>query len=195
MTMKEDLNLQIETLRERIREQKKRSGMTIDQVAEAAGVSKSVAIKFLSNSKLDPRLHDSVAFCKFFGVSLDESFGLETPQEPAGVPQDILERSHRLEVENARLSATNAAQRSQIRSAHSICYMLVFFCILLALSLVVYLVIDSQITDAGIIRGGKLSAAAWLFIGLIVASIIAAGAAILRIVRREDKEEPPCSNA
>lgn len=192
--MKEDLNLQIEALRERIREQKKHSGMTIDQVAEAAGVSKSVAIKFLSNSKLDPRLHDSVAFCKFFDISLDEAFGLEAPHESAGVPQDILDRSRRLEVENARLSAANAAQRSQIRSTHSICYVLVFFCILLALSLVVYLVIDLQITDAGIIRSGELSGAAWLFIGLIVASIIAAGATILRIVRREDKEDGTCSN-
>ena len=71
---------------------------------------------------------------------------------------------------------------------HSLCYVLVFFCVLLALSLVSYLLIDSQVTDAGIIRGGKLSVAAWLFISLIAASVISIGIVILLIIRKERRE-------
>ena len=67
--------------------------------------------------------------------------------------------------------------------------MLVFFCIMLTLSLIVYLMIDSQITNAGIIRGGRLSGAAWAFIGLIVASVVAAGITILRIISKENQHE------
>ena len=49
--------------------------------------------------------------------------------------------------------------------------------------------IDSQITDAGIIRGGRLSGAAWAFISLIAASVVAAGITILRIIRKENQHE------
>lgn len=80
-------------------------------------------------------------------------------------------------------------QRAQIKATHAICYLLVFFCAMLAFSLIVYLVIDSQITDAGIIRDGRLSVMAWIFIALIVASILAVGFTILRIVKKETRNE------
>ena len=56
------------------------------------------------------------------------------------------------------------------------------------MSLVAYLIIDAQIKNAGLIQGGSLSALAWAFIALIVVTVIAGGIAILRIVRRENRE-------
>ena len=41
--------------------------------------------------------------------------------------------------------ATNGAQRAQIKSTHTICYVLLFISAMLAVSLVAYLVIDAQI--------------------------------------------------
>lgn len=183
-----------DSLRERIRDEKKKSGLTIDQVADESGVSKTAVIKLLSNGKVDLKLNDCIALCKYFDISIDQTFGLREPVEAPEVPKELIERNRKLEIENARLIATVEANRTQINAIHSICYILVFFCVLLAMSLVVYLVIDSQITDAGIIRGGELSFAAWMFIALIIAAILAAGFTISRIIRKENKEAGSCSN-
>ena len=185
----EDTSLLVETFRSRIREEKWKSGLTIEQLAEEAGIPKSALIKLLSNSKVDLRLSDCAALCKYFDISIDEMSGVRSPAKKQATPQDVLDRNRDLAVENARLASANEVLREQIKSVHSVCYILVFFCLVLALSLVIYLVIDSQITDAGIIRGGELSFSAWLFIALIVASIVTAGIAIVRIMRRENQHE------
>ena len=189
MSAAESIAANAEALREQIRDAKKKSGLTIDQLSEEAGISKTSTIKLLSNAKVDLRLNDSVALCKFFDLSMDESFGLCRPQIAPATPQDVLDRNRELERENAKLSATVDSQQAQIRSTHTICYVLTFFCILLSVSLVAYLIIDAQIRNAGLIQGGTLSALAWAFIALIAASVISGGIAILRVIRKENQHE------
>lgn len=190
----EDSSLFSEAFRERIREAKKKSGLTIDQVAEDSGVPKTAVIKLLSNGKVELKLNDCIALCRFFGLSIDEMYGLRAPAPAAETPQDVLDRNRDLTIENAQLRASVEILRAQIRAVHSICYVLLFLSALLAMSLVAYLVIDAQITNAGLIQGGSLSALAWAFIALIAVAVILGGIAILRIVRRENKEAHSCSN-
>lgn len=185
MSAIQELEPYISAYQGKIRKAKDASGMTLEELAERSGVSDSAVRRLYAGTQTDPKLYYSAALCKTLGLSLDEMFGLEQPTDS---PSELQERCHKLELENVRLTAANEAQRAQIKSAHAISYLLAFFCTLLAVSLIVYLVIDSQITDAGIIRSGKLSVMAWLFIALIVAAILAAGFTILRIVRKERKE-------
>ena len=186
MSAIQELEPYISAYQGRFRQAKDDSKLTLEELAERSGVSYSAVSRLYSGSQSDPRLYNSAALCKTLGLSLDEMFGLEQPTDS---PSELQERCHKLELENVRLTAANEAQRAQIKSTHAISYLLAFFCAVLAFSLIVYLVIDSQITDAGIIRGGKLSLLAWLFIALIVASILAAGFTILRIVKKERKED------
>ena len=160
--------------------------MTISALSERSGVPYSNVSRVNSGVQANPLLYNEAAIADTLGLSLDALCGLE---QPAGSPSELQERNHKLELENAKLVTTNEAQKAQIRSTHTICYVLVFFCIMLTLSLIVYLMIDAQITNAGIIRGGRLSSAAWVFIGLIVASVVAAGITILRIIRNENQHE------
>lgn len=190
----EDSSLFSEAFRERIREAKKKSGLTLDQLAEDSGVSKTTVIRLMSNGKVDLKLNDCVALCQFFGLSIDEAFGLRAPAPAAETPQDVLARNRDLTIENAQLRASVEILRAQIRSVHSICYVLLFISALLAMSLVAYLIIDAQIKNAGLIQGGTLSALAWAFIALIATAVISGGIAILRIVRRENREGHSCSN-
>lgn len=127
---------------------------TIDRLVEESGVSRSAVTKLCAGTQQDPKLYNSAALCRVLGLSLDELFGLKQPTDS---PSELQERNHRLELENVRATAANEMQRAQIKATHAICYLLVFFCAMLAFSLIVYLVIDSQITDAGIIRDGRLS--------------------------------------
>lgn len=190
----EDSALFSEAFRERIREAKKKSGLTIDQVAEDSGVPKTAVIKLLSNGKVELKLNDCIALCRFFGLSIDEMYGLRAPAPAAETPREVLDCNRDLEIENARLRASNEVLRAQIRSVHSIAYILLFISAMLAMSLVAYLVIDAQIKNAGLIQGGSLSVLAWAFIALIAAAVIFGGIAIARIIRRENKEDPSCSN-
>lgn len=185
MSAIQELEPYISAYQGKFRKAKDASGMTLEELAERSGVSDSAVRRLYAGTQADPKLFYSVALCKTLGLSVDEMFGLE---QPTGSPSELQERCHKLELENVRLTAANEAQRAQIKSTHAISYLLAFFCALLAVSLIVYLMIDSQITDAGIIREGKLSVMAWIFIALIVASILAAGFTILRIVKKEHKE-------
>ena len=185
MSTFEDSAPLVEALRENIREAKRKSGLTIDRLADEAGISRTAVIKLLSNSKIDPKLTDIAALCRYFDLSLDRVFSLHSEAAPPHTPQEVVAQNHALELENARLTASVDVQRTQLRFSHAMCYLMAFFCALLAICLVVYMVIDAQDTDAGIIRGGQLSAAAWILIALILASILAAAFAVLRFLRKE----------
>lgn len=185
MSTLEDLSPLVEALRERIREEKRKSGLTIDRLADEAGISRTAVIKLLSNSKIDPKLTDIAALCRYFDLSLDRVFSLHSEAVPLDTPQEVVEQNHTLELENARLTAALEVRRTQVRFAHAMCFLMVSFCALLAICLVVYMIIDAQIADAGIIRGGKLSVAAWILVALIFASILAAILIVLRFFRKE----------
>lgn len=186
MSAIQDLAPYIDAFPGRIRKAKDEEGITVEELADRSGASFSAVSRLYSGAQTNPQLYNAAAMCKVLGLSLDELFGLEQPAES---PSGLQERNRKLEIENARLVATNEANKMQIKAAHSICYILVFFCLVLALSLVIYLVIDSQITDAGIIRGGELSFAAWMFIALIVAAVVVAGYTISRTIRKENQHE------
>lgn len=186
MSAIQDLSPYIDAFPGRIRKAKDDRGMTVDELADRSGASFSSVSRLYSGTQVNPQLYNAAAMCKVLGLSLDELFGL---QPPANSPSEMQERNRKLEIENARLIAANEAQRAQIKSTHTLCYVLLFISALLAISLVAYLIIDAQIKNAGLIQGGTLSALAWAFIALIAASVIFGGIAILRIIRKENQHE------
>lgn len=104
------------------------------------------------------------------GLSLDELFGLENR---VGSPEKLTKQIHHVELENAKLEAATALQSAQIRSTHTMCYILALFCLLLSFTLIACLVTDAQIRNAGLIRDGDLTVTAWACIALIVGSVLA----------------------
>lgn len=186
MTSMEKLAPFFEAYSEKVKRRRNEVGMTISALSERSGVPYSNVSRVNSGVQANPLLYNEAAIADTLGLSLDDLCGLD---HAAGSQSELQERNYTLEIDNAKLTATTRAQAAQIRSIHAVCYVLVFFCLVLAMSLVVYLVIDSQVTDAGIIRGGKLSIMAWAFIGLIVAAVIAVGVTISHIIRKENQHE------
>lgn len=186
MTSMEKLAPFFEAYSEKVKRRRNEVGMTISALSERSGVPYSNVSRVNSGVQANPLLYNEAAIADTLGLSLDDLCGLD---HAAGSQSELQERNYTLEIDNAKLTATTKAQAAQIRSIHAVCYVLVFFCLVLAMSLVVYLVIDSQVTDAGIIRGGKLSTMAWAFIGLIVAAVIAVGVTISHIIRKESRNE------
>lgn len=175
-----------EAYSEKVKRRRNEVGMTISALSDKSGVPYSNVSRVNSGVQANPLLYNEAAIADTLGLSLDDLCGLD---HAAGSQSELQERNYTLEIDNAKLTATTKAQAAQIRSIHAVCYVLVFFCLVLAMSLVVYLVIDSQVTDAGIIRGGKLSIMAWALIGLIVAAVIAVGVTISHIIRKESRNE------
>ena len=186
LTSMEKLAPFFEAYSEKVKRRRNEVGMTISALSEKSGVPYSNVSRVNSGVQANPLLYNEAAIADTLGLSLDALCGLD---HAAGGQSELQERNYTLEIDNAKLTATTKAQAAQIRSIHAVCYVLVFFCLVLAMSLVVYLVIDSQVTDAGIIRGGKLSIMAWAFIGLIVAAVIAVGVTISHIIRKESRNE------
>lgn len=143
---------------------------TIDRLVEESGVSRSAVTKLCAGTQQDPKLYNSAALCRVLGLSLDELCGLVKPAES---PEELTDHIHHVEIENAKLEATAAVQSAQIRSTHTMCYVLALFCMLLSFSLIACLVTDAQIRSMGLVRDGDLSVAAWACIALIVGSALA----------------------
>ena len=154
----------------KIRNAKDRSGMTLEELSEKSGVSFSTVSRLYAGTQADPRLYNSAAICKALGLSLDELFGLENR---VGSPEKLTKQIHHVELENAKLEAATALQSAQIRSTHTMCYILALFCLLLSFTLIACLVTDAQIRNAGLIRDGDLTVTAWACIALIVGSVLA----------------------
>lgn len=89
---------------------------TIDRLVDESGVSRSAVTKLCAGTQQDPKLYNSAALCRVLGLSLDELFGLVQPAESS---EELAEQIHHVEIENAKLEATAAAQSAQIRSTHT----------------------------------------------------------------------------
>lgn len=186
LTSMEKLAPFFEAYSEKVKRRRNEVGMTISALSERSGVPYSNVSRVNSGVQANPLLYNEAAIADTLGLSLDDLFGLD---HAVGSQSELQDRVHNLEVENARLTATDKAQREQIKSVHSICYILVFFCVFFAMSIIAYLVFDAKVKNVGLIQDGKLSIAALVFICLIVASIVTAGIAIVRIIRKENQHE------
>lgn len=162
-----------------VKNAKDEQGRTIASLSESSGVPYSAVTKLCAGTQADPKLYNSAALCDDLGLSLDRLLGLT----PTGDIDKALRRVHELEIENAALKATVAAEKAQIKSAgrYSILYSII--CALLCASLVIYLFVDAQIRHAGLIINGSLSLEAWLFIALISISIIASAVILVHSFR------------
>lgn len=163
MSIIADLNPYIEQFQPRVRAEKNAQGLTNQQLIDTTGVSAYTVNTFLSGGLSDPKLFNSIAICKALGLSVDELFGL-TPESS--------EKLHELELENARLTAEREAQKSYIRGLRTFAFVLAAICAVLSVALVIYLLIDFDIRDAGLIRYGEPTPYAWIVISVIVASVL-----------------------
>lgn len=179
----------IEQYPKKIREAKEKKRYTINDIVDLSGVSKSAVSKLLDGSQMDPKLYNSVAMCMVLDLSLDELFGLDKPIDH---PESMQARIHQLELENAHLSGNvkrleevNALQKDQMRTRKPVIFVLLGMCAVLAMCLVVYLFIDSQITAQGLIRNGQPTAVAWFVIAVAATAVIASTVIISMALRKK----------
>lgn len=64
----------------RLREAKHGSMLTLQDISDKTGLSISTVKKMFSGEAVNPSVYNVAAVCKLLGVSLDDIFGLSTPE-------------------------------------------------------------------------------------------------------------------
>lgn len=174
MSAVQEVVLKLEDFQKRLKRAKESMHLTNQQFVDDSGVSFSTVSKIMAGNRIDPKLSDGVAMCMTAGLSVDEIFGLAKAKDD---PDALHTRIHELELENAhlagevdKLQAVNRVQSEQVKARRPLIYSLLGLCAVMALLLIVYLFVDAQIVDAGLIRQGDFSFAAWAIVAIVCVS-------------------------
>jgi transcriptional regulator with XRE-family HTH domain len=179
----------------RIRREKDAKGFTINTLADAAGVPVTAVGRINAGTQTDVKLAYAAALCDALGLSLDKLTGLSTP---TGNEPELLEKAHKLEIENIELTGENmrlqsevehqtekaALLQAQLTTRRPVIYTLLCSCAVMAFALLVYIILDIRVPDVGLIVHGDVSTAAWIVIGMIVAASGIIAWSLVKTIRR-----------
>lgn len=146
------------------------------------------------------------SICKELGVSVDEHYGITMPE--SGPDEKLTEKIRTLESENHVLKIQNVELigevenlksevshqkekadflRAQLKTRRPVIYTLMCSCAVMSFTLLVYIILDANVPDAGFIRYGRPSAAALVVIAVIAAAAIIVAWSIIHAVRKPKK--------
>ena len=195
-------------LYEKCREIKETSNprITNQDLADATGKSERTVAQFLRGEIPNASCETVASICKELGVSVDEHYGITMP-EPN--PDEQLTKENRMlesenhalkvqnveligEVENLKLEVSHQKEkadflRAQLKTRRPVIYTLMCSCAVMSFTLLVYIILDANVPDAGFIRYGRPSAAALVVIAVIAAAAIIVAWSIIHAVRKPKK--------
>ena len=195
-------------LYEKCREIKETSNprITNQDLADATGKSERTVAQFLRGEIPNASCETVASICKELGVSVDEHYGITMP-EPN--PDEQLTKENRTlesenhalkvqnveligKVENLKLEVSHQKEkadflRAQLKTRRPVIYTLMCSCAVMAFTLLVYIILDANVPDAGFIRYGRPSAAALVVIAVIAAAAIIVAWSIIHAVRKPKK--------
>ena len=195
-------------LYEKCREIKETSNprITNQDLADATGKSERTVAQFLRGEIPNASCETVASICKELGVSVAEHYGITMP-EP-GPDEKLTEKIRTLESENHVLKIQNVELigevenlksevshqkekadflRAQLKTRRPVIYTLMCSCAVMSFTLLVYIILDANVPDAGFIRYGRPSAAALVVIAVIAAAAIIVAWSIIHAVRKPKK--------
>lgn len=205
MSALQELSPYFDTYVEKIKKARIQNGMTVSDLAEKSGVPLSTVSKIINGNQSSPNLQNIIALFKTLGISADETFCL---RPPTGTEAALTEQVHKEETQRINLQISNSDLlgrlklseaevshqkekadflRAQLAARRPVIYTLLSICVVMAFTLLVYIVLDLNVPDVGFIQYGRPSAAAWIVIGVIIAATIVIAWSIIRAVKKPKK--------
>lgn len=197
----------------KMKAEKNAQSKTNQDIADTTGLSFSTVSKFFTGQLSDPGVFGVSAICIDLAMSLDELMGIDTPPPGADIERLQVELDHKdallhkteeeveLLKERSRLMDRGLMQKEkQITETRKtwkpIIYGLCGLCIMLAAVLMVYIVLDAQHPDVGLIQGVEnTSVVVWVGISaVIMTALLLAHIAISRWYRKMKKDDEIESN-
>ena len=195
-------------LYEKCREIKETSNprITNQDLADATGKSERTVAQFLRGEIPNASCETVASICKELGVSVDEHYGITMPEsnpdeQHTKENRTLESENHALkvqnveligEVENLKLEVSHQKEkadflRAQLKTRRPVIYTLMCSCTVMAFTLLVYIILDANVPDAGFIRYGRPSAAALVVIAVIASTAIIVAWSIIHAVRKPKK--------
>lgn len=203
-TICEQLQPVLDSLPDKLRAEKIRQGMTNQQLSDASGIPIATVNRILTGAVTNPGIFYAASLCAALGLSLDELLGIahqpdgdsakiEKMQETLDHKSELLgerqqavdllrERSAMMEREIQTLNAQIAETR---RTWKPLLYGLCGLCILLTVVWGVYVVLDAQQPEIGLIRSGAVSPIVWIgAAGVVIMLIMLLHFTVSRLYRK-----------
>lgn len=190
MTEMDKLAPYFDAYSEKIKQRRNELGLTVSELSEKSGVPYSNVSRVNSGAQANPLLFNEAAVAQTLGLSLDQLCGLTAP---AGDESSLREEIHELQIVNAQKDAEiqrlkgelntanerakgykrlDEAHSAQLAAQTPVSYIQLVINVVLIFFSVIYLIIDVNIQDAGLIRFGNLSIFAWILILIILAACV-----------------------
>lgn len=174
----------------KMKDEKSAQRKTNQDIADTTGLSFSTVSKFFSGLLSNPSVFGVSAICIDLGMSLDELMGIDTPPPGTDLTADLERLQAELDHKDVLLKKTEEEvellrKQSQLmdrgiqqrdkqimetrRIWKPIIYGLVGLCIMLASVMMVYIVLDAQRPDVGLIRGVEnTSVIVWIGVAAVI---------------------------
>lgn len=203
-TISEQMQPAFDAFPEELRQGKLRAAVTNQQLSDESGVPIATVNRILTGAVINPGIFSVAPVCAALGLSLDELLGIGSPpdgdsaqiermQETLDHKSELLgerqqavdllrERSAMMEREIQSLNAQIAETR---RTWKPLLYGLCGLCILLTVVWGVYVVLDAQQPDIGLIRSGAVSPLIWIgAAGVVIMLIMLLHFTVSRLYRK-----------
>lgn len=174
----------------KIKDEKIRKGFTSQQLSDMSGVPTATINRIITGAVINPGIFSAAALCVTLGMSLDDLMGT-APQddgtaELAQLRQELAHKEEllaekekavallheRSDMMDREIITLNAQMREMRRTWKPLLYGLCGLCILLTIVWGVYVVLDTQQPDVGLIRSGAISPLIWIGAAAVVVLLI-----------------------
>ena len=178
---------QCEEVYKRIKSEKKRQNRTAQEIADATGIPISSVNKYLSGKTSNVNLYYTAAACIYFGISLDELFGISPPSnKDAEQTAALAAHLHELERELEYCRKDREHLIASLNSRKIIITVLFGICILLISSFSIGVIYDSMLPHDGFIKNGRIAWISALLISVIVVAIAVTVSIMSRYFYRQE---------
>lgn len=160
---------------EKMRKAKNSSGLTLQELSDLSGVPYNNICDTNSGRTKQPLLFYEAAKCKTLGLSLNAMCGLDEPKQSDFAQR---QRTHELELDNARLVAIDEQKDKRLETARIIVGALTAISAFLLLAVIGYMVFDAHILSAGLFRSAGVSVFFVFLVLLVIAALAAIGYAL-----------------
>lgn len=164
-------------LRDLCTEAKNRMGYTMQDIADATGISESTVKNIFSATSKEPSVEKMGAICSFLGIDMNRYFKINVVLSPEEQMLQM-QHDHQSELEIAHLKGgmeqmakTIDYQRKKSRDTKFAIYGLTFLCAIFMAVIVGYIFFDYRIPHQGLIQGGEASIFAWIVFLLLAVGI------------------------
>lgn len=176
-------------LRDICKEAKEKQGMTSQDIADRTNIPVSTINNYFSVASKAPSVYNAGAICAVLGVSMDKYFRIthaETNEEQI----ERMQRQHSTELRAARLEGSMESMQRRIRAQQTLIIILSVVLSIVLLLLALYVILDYQAPDIGLIQGGSSSVVAWVMILLLAVGVGVIAASLLNALRYSKAHSP-----